>query len=1426
MHFFNRTFQYLLSFGWVFFLSVGPSVGLYAQNSGAPANNFSSLYYYNGSQKIYLSTSSTNIYVETRASSEVAALQKTMNAAIPAAAVKMQALAKGSRGLVKVSNPAAFDSTLALLMRQPGVVVARPAVHTQQGNDHLYEESFYVKLKAGTSFSMLQNEVAKMGCALINAYKYDQKVFLIHAGLNAQFDGLQMANLFYETGLFEYAEPDFRPLTLLHRAPPPNDYLFPLQWGLKNTGISEQFNGTPGADIGIEDAWLITKGSPSIKIAVIDEGVDRTHPDLINNIDPLGFGLVAPVIATGGVLSADRSHGTSCAGIIAAESDNGIGIAGVAPLCKIVPVNITINAQGTFGSSLQLATGIDWAWNEGGADILSNSWGGGLASSLIHEAIKRATTLGRGGKGAIVLFSSGNDNSGVASPAIFPEVISVGAMDMCYQRKAINTCDAENFWGSNYGASLDVSAPGVKIATTKTGGFYNLEFNGTSSACPFAAGVAALILGVNSEFSQVQVREILERSTQKVGNYSYSRVVGQPNGSWSRELGYGMVNAHQAVLGAQNFDFACKVSISANGPTQLCSGGSVTLQVNNPAGSALYFWLRNGVQLPGAGLSLNVTTSGMYQARILRPSGCGDTSFPVEVQVLQPTGPLVARAGGDTAVCTSIPHILGGMPSATGGTASLHPLRGIGANGASNELVRFDPQNPTEFFKTVKTGFNPDGNTFYSGAAITPNGLFMMSRNDKFVKVDTATGQVTTIGVPVPQDGFWQGMTYNPVQQKIYAVASNNSSNLLYEINERTGLATLLGTISGANNMTLVWIAADTNGDMFAMRIASSGSAQIFRINLNPLTATALPNGTGFQSNYAQDAEFDALTGKLILFAVSRPIGSGRDYPGLGLWEGNKTTGTTSMIGSLARPFNWFDALAFTGSEYRYSWSPATYLSNPNDPNPIFSGAPPGNYTYTLTVTDLCGQTAQSSLTITVKPPVSPNASGVLFVKADATGNKSGNSWANAITNLQYAIQNSCHDVKQIWVANGTYKPTAGNNRDSAFTLKNNLAIYGGFAGTETTLAQRNMRLNATILSGDIGTINNRNDNSYNVLFNDNNLLNATAILDGFIIRDGHANKGEYGRQRGGGMYNFNTSPLIRNCIFTANFALAYGGAVFNQWPTATPTFINCVFSGNQAQWGGAIYNESAQTRVFNSTFSSNEVANTGGAIYSYGQALATVRNSVVWGNTNGITTAPIDNSTPIEVTHSIVEGQGVYIGTGNLNVNPLFVRQAAVGLGQLGDIRLLACSPGINSGSNSSVPAGITTDVRGVGRFTGTAVDRGAYERASTAQAAIIFVDATAKGLNDGSSWTNAYNSLTDALFELNNCGSGPSPTIQIATGTYTIPVGLNHILDKQNAILLGGYPVGGGTRNAATNLVVIKGVLQVLKNATIDGVRVEKAP
>ena len=155
-----------------------------------------------------------------------------------------------------------------------------------------------------------------------------------------------------------------------------------------------------------------------------------------------------------------------------------------------------------------------------------------------------------------MLFSSGND--GVTDtiplwPARYENTIAVGATSMCDEHKTPASCDGENWWAGNWGEGLDVSAPGVRVATIDmlgTNGFHNTEyynsFNGTSAACPNAAGVLALVLSHTPTLPQWLARKVLAFGAEKVGGYDYS--TWNENGGWSLELGYGRVNAYNSVV--------------------------------------------------------------------------------------------------------------------------------------------------------------------------------------------------------------------------------------------------------------------------------------------------------------------------------------------------------------------------------------------------------------------------------------------------------------------------------------------------------------------------------------------------------------------------------------------------------------------------------------------------------------------------------------------------------------------------------------------------------------------------------------------------------------------------------------------------------------------------------------------------------------
>ncbi|MBK8968405.1 MAG: putative metal-binding motif-containing protein [Lewinellaceae bacterium] len=328
-------------------------------------------------------------------------------------------------------------------------------------------------------------------------------------------------------------------------------------------------------------------------------------------------------------------------------------------------------------------------------------------------------------------------------------------------------------------------------------------------------------------------------------------------------------------------------------------------------------------------------------------------------------------------------------------------------------------------------------------------------------------------------------------------------------------------------------------------------------------------------------------------------------------------------------------------------------------------------------------------------------AGNVLYVKASAAGADNGSSWTDAYDDLQDALAKAgqCANITEIWVAAGTYKPTAGMDRNASFYMINNVAIYGGFPGLpgqEGNFSVRNWVSNASILSGDIGVTGDNSDNSYNVVYNAYTALTNSAILDGFTITGGYTDgDGSGGNKQswGGGLLNeLAGSPLIRNCQFTGNTG-TYGSAGFACLFNGSPKIINCIFKGNSSSnFGGAVVTVAGGTAIItNCTFYGNSAPI--GCIVSQDVPI-TISNSIIWGNSGGI----LFPGAP--VTHSIV--QGGYLGTGNLNVDPLFVNAPA------GDLHLQACSPAINAGTNTGAP---TTDLDNNMRPFGGTTDMGAYE-------------------------------------------------------------------------------------------------------------------
>ncbi|MCP4105702.1 MAG: hypothetical protein GY749_09215 [Desulfobacteraceae bacterium] len=226
---------------------------------------------------------------------------------------------------------------------------------------------------------------------------------------------------------------------------------------------------------------------------------------------------------------------------------------------------------------------------------------------------------------------------------------------------------------------------------------------------------------------------------------------------------------------------------------------------------------------------------------------------------------------------------------------------------------------------------------------------------------------------------------------------------------------------------------------------------------------------------------------------------------------------------------------------------------------------------------------------------VLPAHGTVIYVDQDASGDDDGSSWADAYPGLQTALTNASSG-DQIWVAEGIYMPTSGNDREATFLLENGVKIYGGFAGTESGLNNRDWTSNSTVLSGDIGTANDITDNSYHVVTG--SMTDSTAVLDGFTVTRGNAGSDTFPDHDGGGMFTYNGSPTVANCIFAENTAKTNGGGMFNEG--ASTTLTDCTFTNNSAVLGGGIYNLHGTPVAENCTFTGNTAGDSGGGIYSY----------------------------------------------------------------------------------------------------------------------------------------------------------------------------------------------------------------------------------
>jgi len=404
------------------------------------------------------------------------------------------------------------------------------------------------------------------------------------------------------------AEPDVlyaQPNHILHEADvSPNDPGFNQQWGELNTGQTVLgVSGTSGDDVSASKAWALATGSSAVTVAVIDTGVDTTHPDLAANIDTAdahNFIDNTNVVYDPNQTCLDGSlnddHGTHVAGIIGAIGNNGIGVAGVAWHVKILPLKFLgpQNALDTTcgqGNDSDAIAAIDYAVSKG-AKIINESWEGGSSfDQALHDAMASA-----GQAGVLFAVAAGNQGNNLASTADYPasfnlaDEIVVAATDSKDQLASF----------SNFGGPTALAAPGVDVLSTITTGNTNGHYeymSGTSMATPFVSGALVLVLSQFPSMAPADLKARLLNNVDRRNNLSSPTTSSGGRLDLARALGNGPIFETPSSLSLTEGSSGASLSLtllstpSSNVTINLSAGPEIAL---NP--STLLFTAANAPQ--------------------------------------------------------------------------------------------------------------------------------------------------------------------------------------------------------------------------------------------------------------------------------------------------------------------------------------------------------------------------------------------------------------------------------------------------------------------------------------------------------------------------------------------------------------------------------------------------------------------------------------------------------------------------------------------------------------------------------------------------------------------------------------------------------------------------------------------------------------
>ncbi|NLV39105.1 MAG: S8 family serine peptidase [Bacteroidales bacterium] len=572
------------------------------------------VFYYSGGKKHYLKTDSSSLMIQFKDYEECSAMVSSVKKGLNLSDEEIDYLENEGKYIMikgsKVKNYS-IDQICAMsgITRDIVDFISYGRVN-KDGDKFVITNTVRCLLKAGVKISEIQSYVDKY-----NSYIFEQDEWgVLSIKCESEESTCNLANSLYESSFVKFSVPNmYLPIK------PTSDPYYPYQFHLHNVSQPMLTHYNPivyDLDIDAPEAWLITKGSSGIKVAVIGDGVED-HEDLndVNGNSRVldGFTYNCLFNCKGRPKQDDFGHEQACAGIIAA-SHNDLGVKGIAPNIKIVPIVIyKKKVNGNYGAPASaIARGINKSWDNLGSDVINISYS--IEShDDVTEAINNAINYGRGGKGCVVVCAAGNERSSVAYPANLGNTLAVGSES-----------PLGGIWHySNTGPELDIVAPsGYGITSTwsidrmgdkgDVPGNYG-QFGGTSAAAPQVSGVAALILSINPNLTEEEVRCRITTTAKDLGS------PGRDN-----TFGYGRLNANAAVS-FQNLNLSDETipgginrfeSNEIHTSDVTIAGGTITFQAKNQIHLG-----DNTTIMPGSTVSFEINPSFSCDFGILRSGG-------------------------------------------------------------------------------------------------------------------------------------------------------------------------------------------------------------------------------------------------------------------------------------------------------------------------------------------------------------------------------------------------------------------------------------------------------------------------------------------------------------------------------------------------------------------------------------------------------------------------------------------------------------------------------------------------------------------------------------------------------------------------------------------------------------------------------------